>query len=173
MAEAVPERISWALELLDPAPDEEVLEIGCGPGVAAVLVCERFSSGHLTAIDRSATAVERTRRRAEPHVASGRLRLHQAALADLPGVLGEGQQFDAALAVDVNVFWTGPAEAECGALAAAVRPGGRVLLVFGGPGPGGVRDVGPTVAVNLTRYGFTAEVVHHPDGAMLSVVARR
>lgn len=173
MTRAVPERIGWALELLDPAPHEEVLEIGCGPGVAAALVCDRLTSGHLTAIDRSATAIDRARRRAEAHVTSGRLRLHQVALADLPAASGEAQPFDAAFAVDVNTFWTGPADAESAVLAAAVRPEGRVLLVYGGPGPGGVRDVAPTVAANLGRHGFTTEVVRHPGGALLCVDARR
>lgn len=29
-----PERVQWAVRLLGVAPDDEILEIGCGPGVA-------------------------------------------------------------------------------------------------------------------------------------------
>ncbi|TCM44279.1 class I SAM-dependent methyltransferase [Kribbella sp. VKM Ac-2568] len=56
----VPDRIRWAVEEVDPQPGEQILEIGCGPGAAAQLVCERLTTGHLLATDRSAVAVNRT-----------------------------------------------------------------------------------------------------------------
>ena|SRR5215211_512729 len=59
--------------MLAVEPDDQLLEIGGGPGVAASLVCERLDCGSLLLIDRSATATERTRRRNPEHVASGRL----------------------------------------------------------------------------------------------------
>jgi cyclopropane fatty-acyl-phospholipid synthase-like methyltransferase len=31
----VPARIDWTVRLLDVAPEDEILEVGCGPGVAA------------------------------------------------------------------------------------------------------------------------------------------
>jgi len=71
----VPDRLRWAVDVVDPQPDEELLEVGCGPGVAAALVCERLASGRLHAVGRSATAAERTRRRGADHLASGRLHL--------------------------------------------------------------------------------------------------
>lgn len=68
----VPDRISWAVELLDIAPDDQILEFGCGPGVAVRLVGDRLDTGCITAIDRSATAVQRTRDRNADHIAAGR-----------------------------------------------------------------------------------------------------
>jgi len=59
-AERVPDRISWAIELLDVSSADQVLEIGCGPGVAMALVCDRLSGGRITGIDRSATAIWRS-----------------------------------------------------------------------------------------------------------------
>ena len=32
--EQVPERIRWAVRTMAPGPDDHLLEIGCGPGVA-------------------------------------------------------------------------------------------------------------------------------------------
>jgi SAM-dependent methyltransferase len=178
----VPERIGWAVELLDVAPRDRILELGCGPGVAARLVCDRLDGldgdGRLTAIDRSAVAVQRARERNAEHVTAGRLVVEQVELAKLEG---EPDRFDKAFAVNVNVFWTSPADAECAVLTRALRPGGTLLLVYAGPPPAAGarpgsgpqpdqgRDVGPQVAATLERHGFTTTVIHHPDASMVAI----
>jgi trans-aconitate methyltransferase len=48
----IPPRIKWAVDLMDPQPSDSVLEIGCGPGPGAELICERLETGKLFAIDR-------------------------------------------------------------------------------------------------------------------------
>lgn len=166
----VPARIAWAVELLDVGPEDRILEFGCGPGVAVSLVCERLAGGRIVAIDRSATAVERTRARNASHIAAGRAVVEHVDLAGFGGAPG---QFDKAFAVNVNAFWTSPAAAECTVLARVLVPGGVLRLVYGGPDPGGVRDVGPGIADKLRRYGFTAEVTRDPTGAMVCVTGRR
>ena len=57
----VPPRIRWAVDLMDVQPADNVLEIGCGPGYGAELICQRLETGKLFAIDRSESGVDRTR----------------------------------------------------------------------------------------------------------------
>ena len=87
-------------------PADQVLEIGCGTGVALSLLCERIGGGRVTAIDRSAVMVRRALERNQAHVAAGRARIEQRALEDAD--FG-GARFDRVLAVNVNAFWTRPA----------------------------------------------------------------
>src|SRR5688500_14126706 len=58
-ARMVPERTTYAVEKLDVQPDDRILEIGCGRGMPAELICARLKHGSLTAIDRSAVASKR------------------------------------------------------------------------------------------------------------------
>lgn len=166
----VPLRIGWMLDLLDVAPGDRILEVGCGPGVAAALVCERLGAGTMTALDRSATAIERTGARCSAHVAAGRLTLHHGDLASFPG---KSSPFDQAFGVNVNLFWTGPADVESAVLSRVLSPGGVLRLVYAGPAPGAERDVARMVAANVERYGFAAEVTRHPGGGMVCVTGRR
>jgi len=150
-----PERVRWAVERLDVQPSDEILEIGCGPGQAAWLVCEHLRDGHLTAIDRSAVAIERASRRNAEHVAAGRVRFLRVALADLDA---DPARYDKAFAVNVNAFWTGPARAELEVLDRVIRPGGAVHLVYEAPPGGQERDVAGAVDEALARHGFAVEV---------------
>ena len=67
------ERQRRAVEELDIQPGDRVLELGCGHGVAASLICEKLGSGgHLTAIDRSQKMIDAASSRNAEHVAAGR-----------------------------------------------------------------------------------------------------
>ena len=163
----MPDRNTWAVDVVDPRPGDRILEIGCGPGVAAALVCERLGlDGRLTAIDRSATAIARAGARLAGHLAAGRAVLEQTDLAHLTA---PPDAFDTAFAVNVNVFWTGPAEAELAVLRSVLRPGGVVHLVYEGPPSGGGRDVAPVVAAALGRIGCATGVARDPGGSLLCV----
>jgi ubiquinone/menaquinone biosynthesis C-methylase UbiE len=81
-----------AIESLDIRPGDNVLELGCGHGVAASLVCEKLTDGgHLTAIDRSPKMIEAARSRNANHVAEGRATFLCTAFEDADL---EDQRFD-------------------------------------------------------------------------------
>lgn len=136
-ASSTPERVSWAIEQLSLETSDHVLEIGCGGGHAVTLLCERLPRGGVTAIDRSALQVQRARERNARWIASGRARIEELALVDAPRVLGRGRH-DRALAINVNAFWTTPAESLT-ALRELLAPLGRAYLIFEPPSPSRLR----------------------------------
>jgi ubiquinone/menaquinone biosynthesis C-methylase UbiE len=102
------ERFVWAVETLAPDPADHLLEVGCGHGVAVSLVCERLTSGRITAIDRSEKMIEMAARRNREHIASGRAVLKAATLEKAD--LGD-ERFDSVFAFNVAPFWLRPKEA--------------------------------------------------------------
>jgi ubiquinone/menaquinone biosynthesis C-methylase UbiE len=77
------ERLRSIVDQLDIRPDDRILEVGCGLGVAATLVCERLEGGRLTAIDRSPKMIEAARRRNAACIEAGKAEFLVAALEDL------------------------------------------------------------------------------------------
>jgi ubiquinone/menaquinone biosynthesis C-methylase UbiE len=132
----VSERLRKVVERLHVRPDDRVLEIGCGHGVAAGFVCERLHGGRLTAIDRSPTMIAAAERRNVAHVAAGRAEFLVMRLEELD--LGD-RRFDTVFAVRVGLFHREPDRARA-LVEPYLAPGGRIVSVFdpaGGPRSGG------------------------------------
>ena len=117
------------VERLDVRPDDRVLEIGCGHGVAATLVCERLEGGRLTAIDRSPKMIDAATRRNAVHVEAGTAEFLVARLEDLD--LG-GRSFDRIFAVRVGLFHREPDRARA-IVERWLAPGGTVFAFFDEP----------------------------------------
>jgi ubiquinone/menaquinone biosynthesis C-methylase UbiE len=125
----VSERLRAIVEALDVGPGDRVLEIGCGHGVAATLVCERLDGVHLTAIDRSAKMIAAAARRNTVHVDAGRAEFLVARLEDVD--LGD-RRFDKVFAARVGLFHRDPGRAH--RLAGRwLAPGGVVFAFFDAP----------------------------------------
>jgi len=125
----VSERLRRIVEQLDIRPGHRVLEIGCGHGVAATLVCERLDGGHLTAIDRSPKMIEAATHRNAAYVEGGTAEFLVATLEDLD--LAE-RRFDTIFAVRVGLFYREPERAN-GLAARWLAPGGRSFAFFDPP----------------------------------------
>lgn len=123
------ERLRGVVDQLAIRPHERVLEIGCGQGVAATMVCQLLSTGTLTAIDRSTKMVEAATRRNAPYVASGKAEFLIASLEDMN--LGD-RRFDLVFAVRVGLFHRDPSRAH-ELLRPWLAPGARVLSFFDVP----------------------------------------
>ena len=123
------ERLQAVVDRLEIGPGDRVLEIGCGHGVAATMVCERLDGGRLTAVDRSAKMIEAAARRNAAHVEAGRAEFLVMKLEELE--LGE-RRFDTIFAVRVGLFHREPERAR--KLAGRwLAPGGRLQAFFDAP----------------------------------------
>ena len=179
----------WAVETMAVGPDDRVLEIGSGHGVAVTLVCERLDGGKIVAIDRSAKMIEAAEKRNREHVEAGKAEFIRASLdeADLGA-----QRFDKVFAVHVRSLWDRPGELDV--VRGLLAPGGKLYLRLGdraeatavhGPAdanPGGAwfRSLGrrhrPDTAGaehRRDRSGFLAEVGEHGENAPVVVPCLR
>jgi len=121
------ERLRLLVERMDIQPHDLVLEIGCGHGVAATLVCQRLRGGHLTAVDRSRKMIEAATRRNAEYIAAGKAEFIVANLEDLD--MGD-RRFDKIFAVRVGLFYREPKRARSKKWLAS---GGKVFTVFDPP----------------------------------------
>jgi trans-aconitate methyltransferase len=148
-------RLRWAVETLDPAPSERLLEIGCGAGVAISLICERLSGGTIVGLDRSSAMIAQAVRRNHAHVDAGRAAFHAVALADAE--LGS-ERFDKIFAVNVRLF-RADATREAGVLRRALAPRGALYLFQQHPSAERTLAVMDELTAALERAGFAVRKV--------------
>lgn len=101
-------RIEAFVESMKIRPTDRVLEIGCGHGVAATLICEKLKSGTYLAIDRSKKMVDMATKRNQRFVNVGLAKFMQSEFESLD--LGD-KKFDKVLAMRVRLFHEQPEQA--------------------------------------------------------------
>lgn len=103
------DRIEAFVESMKIRPTDRVLEIGCGHGIAATLICRKLNTGIYLAIDRSKRMVAAAAKRNQQFVEAGVARFLESELESLD--LGD-EKFDKVLAMRVRLFHDKPAEAK-------------------------------------------------------------
>jgi SAM-dependent methyltransferase len=161
MAGKASERFVWAVDTLAVRPADRLLEVGCGHGVAVSLVCERLTTGTITAIDRSPRMIEIATRRNREHVEAGRALLEAVALEDAD--LGN-RRFDKIFAFNVAPFWLEP-EAALGVVRKHLARDGAFYLFWDArhTEPGRSRDLADQLGerVRLGRFSVDRVLVQH------------
>jgi trans-aconitate methyltransferase len=166
----IPARIVWAVGVLDVQPDDQILEIGCGPGAAAELICARLKKGKLFAIDRSESGVDRTKRRNKQYVDAGRLTVRQIDLATLRVPV---KRLDKVFAFNVNLFWVRDCADEIALLHERVSPGGGVYLFFEATHHERVPQIVESTSKALTEGGFRVSVIQNQNPDVIGILGRR
>jgi len=149
------ERNVWAVGLLDVQPQDRVLEVGFGPGIAIQEFARRATSGLVVGIDHSEVMLQQARKRNAAAVSAGRVDLRLGSAESLPAF---DAPFDKVLAVNSLLFWDDPV-ARLKELHDLLRPGGRIAIAYQPRGPGSTDEVaartGRQLAAHFTEVGFT------------------
>lgn len=156
--------------MLAVEPDDELLEIGCGGGVAVALICDQLEGGRVTAIDRSAKMIERAEQRNADQVAAGKAVLHTMALEEAADGLGDAR-FDKIFAVNVNLFWVREPTEEIRLLARLLRPGGALYLFYEPPEPSRARALAQQLRAMFAGHGFSTSTPTTAKGVFALVAA--
>ena len=166
----IPPRIKWAVDFMDVQPNDQVLEIGCGPGAGAEMICSRLETGKLFAIDRSESGVDRTKRRCAKYVEAGRLTVRQIDLATLRVPV---KRLNKVFAFNVNLFWVRDCADEIALLHERVVPGGAVFLFFEANQPELVPNIVRKTSQALVDGGFRVSIVENKAPAAIGIIGRR
>lgn len=170
MTQHIPERLQWAVEILDVQPNDYILEIGSGHGAALTLICDQLTSGTITALDRSEKMIQAASKRNRKCLEAGKVRFLQAELANAGW---NGAMFDKVFAFHVNVFWMKPAR-ELAAVRAGLKPNGTLYLFYQPLNPGKADQLVSKLTSNLQESGFRSIKsisIALPSGLTLCVMA--
>ncbi|WP_236832839.1 class I SAM-dependent methyltransferase [Blastococcus sp. KM273128] len=161
------ERLTWAAGLVDPAPGERVLEVGCGHGVLAALLAARLPDGVVVAVDRSPAMVAAATARNRAAIEAGRVAVLGGPLvaAELPE-----RGFDVVVSFDVRAFWTPPG-AEWDVVDRVLAPGGRVVVGFSVMAPDTADRVRAGLRAAAEPRGFAEHAVHRAGTEPLPAAA--
>lgn len=159
LTEKIASRFIWALELLDIQPNDRILEIGCGHGVAISVIGDLLDQGKIIGIDRSFDMVELARQKNRDHLKSGKAVIQPVSLdrADFGH-----QRFDRIFAINVSLFEQ-QADRGLDIIREALAPGGCLFVFFQPPNSSKTRELAERTIANLTANGFAIERVSFKD----------
>ena len=114
----------WTVNLLDVQPNDHILEIGFGPGIAVEAVAQRATNGLVAGVDFSATMVALASQRNVGAIRAGCVDLRKGDAAHLPFA---DAAFDQAYSIHSIYFWPEPAAA-LREIHRVLKRGGRLIL---------------------------------------------
>lgn len=165
------ERFRWMMEVLEVKPNDSILEVGCGVGLAAEQVIPVFKKGKITAIDRSKTMIDKAIRRNAESIKKDKARF---LTLDLLQFSGELKAYNKIFAFNVNLFWTQRTITKEAEIIRSHLSKNGLLYVFYGPMFAGWSEkiVNP-VRENLEQEEFNVlDVLHQEELRCCCIIAR-
>ncbi len=122
-------RLKSIVEKIQVGPDDEILEIGCGHGVAAEMICAQLKTGHFLGLDRSEKMIAAARQRNRRFIAGGNA---EFIVADFLAFDPGSRRFQTILAVRIGAFHREPV-ATRSRVERWLAPGGKLFVVYDQP----------------------------------------
>jgi ubiquinone/menaquinone biosynthesis C-methylase UbiE len=117
---------AWVTDLLDIRPNDNVLEVGFGPGVIVQRLSKLASAGRVAGVDPSQEMLAQARARNATAIQNGLVDLRRASVDSLPF---DDNSFDKALAINSMQVWPDPS-AGLREMGRVMKSGARVALGF-------------------------------------------
>jgi ubiquinone/menaquinone biosynthesis C-methylase UbiE len=115
----------WGLSHVSIAPDDVVLDVGCGGGRTIEKLAAMATRGRVYGIDHSSQSVAASRKRNAREVGSGRVDIQVASVSDLPFA---DATFDVVTAVETHIWWPDlPRDVQ--EVRRVLKPGGRFVVI--------------------------------------------
>ena len=118
-------RNQWAVSLLDAQPQEHILEIGFGPGLAIRALGQTTGAALIAGVDDSLVMMQQARKRNTAAIRSGRVALQHGSVAQLPY---PDAAFHKVLAVNSLHHWPAPSD-NLREVRRVLKPNGLVAIV--------------------------------------------
>jgi ubiquinone/menaquinone biosynthesis C-methylase UbiE len=131
------------VQALDIQPNDHILEVGFGGGVALYKILENIHGGFVAGIDYSPDMVKRGKRKFQKSIASGKMTLVEGNVTSMPF---DDVSFDKVCTINTIYFWPDPT-AGLKEILRVLKPGGRLVV--------GVGAKDSMDKLRITRYGFS------------------
>lgn len=162
------DRFQWAAEIMHVQPDDHILEIGCGAGVAVTILAASLTKGTITAIDQSESMIKKASTRNAALLATGKAIFIPVSLMDMPAK----KRYTKIFAFNVSLFWK-DATKELAVVKKLLAPQGKLYILH--QPPPGTRVVfneaiATKVTENLDKANFTVRDIMHKKMSPAPVV---
>lgn len=117
---------AWTAALVDAQPDDMILEIGYGPGIAIEALSPKITTGVIAGVDFSRVMFKAARWRNLAAVRAGKVDLRVATADHLPF---NDAVFDKVYSIHCLYFWKNPA-ACLAEIHRVLKPGGKLILTM-------------------------------------------
>jgi ubiquinone/menaquinone biosynthesis C-methylase UbiE len=126
MARGNEHEAGWTVSLLNIQPDQHILEIGFGPGVAIQYASQKAVHGLVAGIDYAETMVQVASKRNAPAIKARHVDLKHGEVTALPY---PDEAFDTAFTIHCIYFWAKPIDGLT-EIRRILRPGGLVAVTI-------------------------------------------